>query len=44
MKAKHGRSRIYSVDAQEITILPAMHQGSESSASHESKDKGGSSK
>jgi hypothetical protein len=25
MKAKHGRHRIYAVDAQEVTILPAMH-------------------
>ena len=37
MKAKHGRHRIYSVDAQEITILPAMHDG-HASASTDSKE------
>ncbi len=37
MKAKHGRHRIHSVEAQEITILPAMHEGSGSSGSKESK-------
>jgi hypothetical protein len=37
MKAKHGRHRIYSVDAQEITILPAMHEASGSSGSKDSK-------
>ena len=41
MRAKHGRNRIYSVDAQEITILPAMHteHGSVSSDSKEGKAK-----
>ncbi len=37
MKAKHGRHRIYSVDAEEITILPSMHEGSGSSGSKDSK-------
>ena len=36
MKSKHGRSRIHSVDAQEITILPPMHGAS---ASNDSKDR-----
>lgn len=44
MRAKHGRNRIYSVDAREITILPAMH-GEHGSASSESKEtKGNASK
>lgn len=43
MRAKHGRHRIYSVDAQEITIMPAMH-GENASATHESKVKSDSSK
>jgi hypothetical protein len=37
MKSKHGRHRIYSIDAQEVTILPAMHQASGSSGSKDSK-------
>jgi len=32
MKSKHGRRRIQAVDAQEVTILPAMHEGSSSSS------------
>jgi len=40
MRSKHGRNRIYSVDAQEITILPAMHEaaGSPSGSSGEKRD------
>jgi hypothetical protein len=37
MKSKHGRHRIYSIDAQEVTILPAMHEASGSSGSKDSK-------
>jgi hypothetical protein len=38
MRAKHGRHRIYSVDAQEITILPAMHNEHASASAEKSKD------
>lgn len=52
MKAKHGRGRIYSVAAREITILPDEDEGSSSSPdskdkdskSQDSKDKSNSSK
>jgi len=36
MKARHGRHRIYSVNAQEITILPPMR--GEHASPHDSKD------
>jgi len=38
MRAKHGRHRMYSVDAQEIIIQPAMHDG-HGAGSNEPKDK-----
>ena len=37
MRQKHGRDRTYSVEAREITILPAMHRAS--SGSQDSKDR-----
>jgi hypothetical protein len=43
MKTRHGRHRIYSVNAQEITILPPAPMHGDHGSSHESKDNKGNS-